>query len=109
MVFVDDKTLAGMHKRWLGDRRQTDVISFDLSGEGGGPVGELYISVQRAIAQAGLRGVRVERELALYIVHGCLHLCGHDDKAVRARRSMRAAEREVLALLGFEDDPTPFE
>jgi len=109
VVFVTDKALARMHGRWLGDGRPTDVISFDLSGEGGGPAGELYISVQRAAAVARRRGVRVERELALYLVHGCLHLCGFDDHGARARAKMRSAERAVLAGLGFEDDPTPFE
>ncbi|HUR26649.1 MAG TPA: rRNA maturation RNase YbeY, partial [Planctomycetota bacterium] len=59
--------------------------------------------------QARAQRSSVERELALYIVHGCLHLCGHDDRAARARRKMRVAERCVLAELGFEDDPTPFE
>jgi probable rRNA maturation factor len=108
-VFVDDRALARMHGKWLGDRRPTDVISFDLSGEGSGPVGELYISAQCALTQSKARHLPVERELALYIVHGCLHLCGYDDRAPRARKAMRAAERAVLAELGFEDDPTAFE
>ena len=109
LVFVDDKALASMHGDWLGDGRKTDVISFDLDGSGSGPVGELYISVERAAAQARARNLRLARELALYIVHGCLHLCGFDDVRARDRREMRAAEREVLTGLGFEDDPTPFE
>ena len=109
VVFVTDKALARLHGEWLGDPRPTDVISFDLSGAGGGPVGELYISVPRAFQEAHARELPVERELALYIVHGCLHLCGHDDRAPRARRKMRAAERAVLAELGFADDPTPFD
>ena len=109
IVFVDDRALARMHGRWLADDSATDVISFELGEADGGPVGELYISVQRARAQARLRGVRVERELALYIVHGCLHLCGFDDRAQRDRRAMRRAERAVLDELGFENDPTPFE
>ncbi len=109
IVFVDDAELARMHGRWLADPRPTDVISFDLGEADGGPVGELYISVQRARAQARRRGVRVERELALYIVHGCLHLCGFDDRAPRDRRAMRNGERSVLGELGFEEDPTSFE
>ncbi len=109
IVFVDDKALARIHGRWLADDRPTDVISFDLGEADGGPVGELYISVQRARAQARRRGGRVERELALYIVHGCLHLCGFDDRAPGDRRAMRDAERSVLGEQGFEDDPTPFE
>ena len=40
-------------------------------------------------------------ELALYVVHGCLHLCGFDDHGERPRRRMRRAERAVLAELGL--------
>jgi len=109
IVFVGDRALAAMHGRWLGDERPTDVISFDLDGAGDGPAGELYISVERAAALAAQRQLRLERELALYIVHGCLHLCGFDDRRAQQRRAMRRAEREVLRSLGFEDDPTPFE
>jgi probable rRNA maturation factor len=109
IVFVDDRALARLHGRWLGDGAPTDVITFDLAGAGGGPVGEVYISVRRATLEARRRGVRVERELALYLVHGVLHLCGFDDRTARARRAMRVAERSVLAALGFEEDPTPFE
>ena len=62
IVFVDDRALARMHGQWLADNRPTDVISFDLGEAGAGPVGELYISVQRASAQARRSGVRVERD-----------------------------------------------
>jgi probable rRNA maturation factor len=109
LVFVDDAALAALHGQWLDDASPTDVISFDLDGAGNGPVGELYISVERAAALAARRKLRVQRELALYIVHGCLHLCGFDDARASARSKMRRAECEVLASLGFEDDPTPFE
>ncbi|MEQ1893563.1 MAG: rRNA maturation RNAse YbeY, partial [Planctomycetota bacterium] len=53
----------------------------------------------RAVARR--RGLLPRRELALYLVHGCLHLAGFDDLEPRARRRMRAAERAVLAPLGF--------
>ena len=109
LVFVDERTLARMHGRWLGDGSPTDVISFDLGADARGPVGELYISVPRAAAQARLHGTSVERELALYIVHGCLHLCGYGDRAPRDRRRMRVAERAVLERLGFEKEPRPFD
>jgi probable rRNA maturation factor len=107
VVLVDDPTLADLHGRFLGDPSPTDVMSFDLGEDGGGPAGELYVSVDRARAVAGARGVRVARELALYLVHGTLHLCGHDDHSDDERAVMRAAEREVLAGLGYEDDVAP--
>lgn len=106
VVLVDDPTLAALHARFLGDPSPTDVMSFDL-GDGGGPVGEVYVSVDRATAVAADRGVAVGRELALYLVHGTLHLCGHDDHEDEDRAAMRAAERAVLAGLGYDEDAAP--
>lgn len=106
IVFVTDAALARMHADWLEDSSPTDVISFDLS-EGRRRMGELYISVPCALRMARERGVSPARELALYVVHGVLHLCGHDDLRARDRARMREAERKILARLGYEDDALP--
>lgn len=103
VVFVSDRELAALHAEWLDDPSTTDVITFDLEG-GDGPAGELYVSVDRAVAVARERGASVERELALYLVHGVLHLCGHDDRVESARRRMRRAERRVLESLGHAEE-----
>ena len=102
IVFVDDPELAQMHADWLDDPTPTDVISFDLGEGDGGPMGELYISTERARAVALRRGLDVVREHLLYVVHGALHLCGHDDHEPRERARMRRAERAVLAKLGVQ-------
>lgn len=102
VVLVDDATLAGMHARWLDDPEPTDVITFDLGEAGGGAAGELYVSVERALAAAAERGHAPDAELLLYVVHGALHLCGHEDDAPAARARMRAAEGAVLARLGVD-------
>jgi len=99
IVFVDDPTLAAMHAEWLADPTPTDVISFDLGAGDGGPMGELYVSTERARAVARRRGLDVVREHLLYVVHGALHLCGYDDREPRDRARMRRAERTVLARL----------
>jgi probable rRNA maturation factor len=99
IVFVDDPELAAMHAEWLDDPTPTDVISFDLGAEDGGPMGELYVSTERARAVASRRGLDIVREHLLYVVHGALHLCGHDDHEPRERARMRRAERVVLARL----------
>jgi probable rRNA maturation factor len=104
LVFVSDRALARMHARYLHDPRPTDVLAFDLGTAGHGPDGELYVSAERARAEARARGLPPDRELALYIVHGCLHLCGFDDHDPVPRRRMRAAERVVLAALGFAQE-----
>jgi probable rRNA maturation factor len=104
VVFVTDRELARMHRVWLADARPTDVITFDLGDDLAGPVGELYVSVDRARAVARERTTSPARELALYVVHGVLHLCGHDDRRAAARSRMRREERRVLAALGYEPD-----
>jgi len=109
VVFVDDETLASMHGEWLGDDSPTDVISFDLGDEFDGPAGELYVSEPCARRVAGEQGQDPRRELALYVVHGTLHLCGHDDHDDVERAQMREAERQVLARLGYADDAPRFE
>lgn len=101
VVFVSDPRLAELHERYLGDPTPTDVMAFDLGAPGLGPAGEVYVSVDRARAVALARDLAPDRELALYVVHGCLHLCGYDDHRPRDRARMRAAERVVLARLGY--------
>ena len=107
VVMVDDPTLAALHARFLGDPTPTDVMAFDLGHEGGGPEGEIYVSLDRARAVAAARGADVARELALYLVHGALHLCGFDDHAEAERERMRAAETSVLDGLGYAREALP--
>jgi probable rRNA maturation factor len=109
VAFVDDSALAALHGRFLGDDSPTDVMSFDLGEDTPGPGGELYVSVDRARSCATARGVPVERELALYVVHGVLHLCGFDDHEPAERGAMRAAEQAVMDVLGFPPDDAPHE
>lgn len=109
LVFVSDETLTSMHSQYLSDATPTDVITFDLGEEDPGLNGELYISVDCAQRLAAERKVRFERELALYVVHGTLHLCGFDDHDPKERADMRAAEAVVMKALGFETDTLPHE
>ncbi|MEW6074453.1 MAG: rRNA maturation RNase YbeY [Planctomycetota bacterium] len=102
--FGGEELLAELHGRHLGDPTPTDVLAFDLGEEGRGPVGEIFVGVDQARAEAERRGVDVRRELSLYVIHGALHLCGYDDRDPASRRRMRAAERAVLLALGRATD-----
>jgi probable rRNA maturation factor len=108
VILVDDGALGELHGRFLADPSATDVIAFDL-GDGPGPEGEVYVSVDRACAVAARRNADLGRELSLYVVHGVLHLCGFDDRRPADRRTMRAAEAAVLARLGYAADDAPHE
>lgn len=106
IALVTDRAIARLHGEWLADPTPTDVLSFDL-GDDLSEAGEVVASHDCARRVARERGVDAGRELALYVVHGVLHLCGHDDHAPRERARMRAAERRVLSALGWPDDPGP--
>lgn len=63
--------------------------------------GEVVASAEMAVRRAAEFAWTPERELALYLIHGTLHLCGHEDQTPAQRRRMRAAEDEVLQSLGW--------
>jgi probable rRNA maturation factor len=103
LAFVDNPTIHRLNQRYLQHDEPTDVLSFPL-GEGGNKLaGELVIGAEVARAQAAERGHDVQAELALYVIHGLLHLCGHDDRGPAEARAMRERERHYLAQLGLPD------
>jgi probable rRNA maturation factor len=104
LAFVDNPTIHQLNKRYLNHDEPTDILSFPLSDSGAKKlVGELVVGAEVALAQATQRGHDVQAELALYVVHGLLHLCGFDDYEDDERRAMRERERHYLRLLGLPD------
>ncbi len=104
LAFVDNPTIHTLNKRYLDHDEPTDVLSFPLSEPGAKKLaGELVIGAEVAQAQATERGHDVQAELALYVIHGLLHLCGFDDKSNEHAAEMRARERHYLKELGLPD------
>lgn len=119
VVFADDATVHELNRRYRGVDRPTDVLSFGLSDlarpvEEGGvsspfvlppdmglPLGEVIVSRDTALRQARAHGREPAHELAHLVVHGVLHLLGHDHAAPEEERRMRAREDEVLQACGF--------
>ena len=78
------------------------MITFPLGEPGDASLsGELVVSAETAAETAREAGVAPWDELALYLVHGLLHLRGHDDADETGRRAMRSREAEILAGLGL--------
>ena len=102
IVLVNDAEMARLNIQYHRTRGPTDILTFDY-GEG---QAELIISVQRAVAQARRFRTTPPRELALYVVHGLLHLHGYDDRTPRQRARMRAAERRWLNRLSRSEHLT---
>ncbi len=115
---TDDQELRRLSWQFTGADRPTDVLAFPLAeGSGGrGPapgrvLGDVAISIERAVAQASRAGVAAADELRLLAVHGLLHLCGHDhDSAPRAAAMTRATRRLLDAdarRCGRPEPPVP--
>jgi probable rRNA maturation factor len=104
LAFVDNETIHRLNQRYLGHDEPTDVLSFPLSEPNAQKLsGELVLGVEVARDQAQARGHDVQAELAPYVIHGLLHLCGNDDKTPAAAAAMRERERHYLGQLGFPD------
>lgn len=102
LAFVDNPTIHRLNKQFLDHDEPTDVLSFPLSDPKAKTLaGELVLGVEVAKEQATERGYETAVELALYVIHGLLHLCGYDDKSPKAEREMREKERHYLHVLGL--------
>jgi probable rRNA maturation factor len=106
VAVVGATAMASLHRRFLGQPGPTDVLSFDLdTNRGRGYVdGEVVLCADVARRRAAARGRSLQAaraELALYLVHGILHLAGHDDRTAAASRRMHAREDELLTKLGL--------
>lgn len=98
VVFMTDAALAQVHDDFLGDPSTTDVITF--AGDSRvGLAGEICVSVDTASTYAARHRRAFSTELTLYLVHGWLHLAGHDDLAPEKKRAMRRAEARALQAL----------
>ena len=104
LAFVDNETIHRLNKRYLDHDEPTDVLTFPLGALGEKHLaGELVIGAEVAKAQAEEDGHDVQAELALYVIHGLLHLCGYDDCEAKDAAVIRERERHYLQLLGWPD------
>ena len=103
LVIVGARAMAALHERFLGEPGPTDVLAFDLGSDRrrGVLAAEIVVCADVARRQAARRGHSAAAELALYVVHGLLHLAGHDDHTPAGHRRMHAREDELLGALGL--------
>lgn len=108
LLFVDEATMADLNRTHMGKEGSTDVLSFpldppDAADPGGVLLGDVVVCPARAAQQAPDHAGRdghdgsVDDELALLIVHGVLHVLGHDHARPDETRLMQAREQELLA------------
>jgi probable rRNA maturation factor len=83
IAFVSDHQIQDLNNRFRGIKKPTDVLSFpaerdEFSAATQPGLGDIAVSVERAEIQAAENGLTFENEIAQLILHGLLHLCGHD-------------------------------
>lgn len=111
VVVSDDAQLQQLNRQFLGVDAATDVLSFPagfIDPDSGAPyLGDVLISYPRAETQASAAGHTVENELQLLVVHGLLHLLGHDHLEEEDKARMWAAQAEILERLGVSINSFP--
>ena len=97
-LIATDRELRALNRKFRGQDRATDVLSFPASELGCG-LGEIAISLDRAAAQAARAGHTLEEELRILMLHGMLHLAGMDHETDRG--GMARAEARWRKRLGL--------
>ncbi len=112
IVLTDDARLQELNRDYLGVDAPTDVLSFPASETDGSEIdpetgvryiGDILISVPRAQTQADAARHPLESEVQLLVVHGVLHLLGHDHAEPEEKARMWKAQAEILESLGLGD------
>jgi probable rRNA maturation factor len=105
LVLTGDTQIQVLERDFMGNDAPTDVLSFPACETdpetGRSYLGDIIISVPRAEAQSIAAGHSLEAELSLLVIHGVLHLLGHDHGGTEDKARMWAAQSEVLERLGI--------
>jgi probable rRNA maturation factor len=105
VVLTGDSQIQALDRDFLGKDNPTDVLSFPASEidpeTGRHYLGDIIISVPRAEAQSIAAGHSLEAELSLLVIHGVLHLLGHDHAEQEEKDRMWMAQSETLTRLGI--------
>ncbi len=112
VTFVDNEEIHKLNKQYRNIDRETDVLSFPLgeNGEydinhdtGAKMLGDVVISLPKAVEQADMYGHSLQREIAFLTVHSVLHLLGYDHEGGGIEAvHMREKEESVLTQLGLK-------
>jgi probable rRNA maturation factor len=104
LVLTDDDEVRALNAEYAGNDYAADVLSFSYVEDGGEPIegviGEMAISLETAARQAAEAGVSLADEVALLVVHGCLHILGYDHQDAEQQAAMGSLQREYLTAAG---------
>lgn len=98
VLLCDDARIHALNREWRRVDAPTDVLSFPQDDEV--TLGDVVISTDTAARQAAEQGHPIDRELRVLLVHGVLHLLGHDHREPGEAARMREEEERLLSALG---------
>ena len=100
IVLVGAKEMARLNEKFLSHNCPTDVITFDYSEKRAAVMqGEVFVCIEVAERQAEEFGTTWQSETVRYVIHGILHLAGHDDLEPVARKKMKRIEGQLVRKL----------
>lgn len=108
IIFITNKEIHKINKEYRNVDRPTDVISFalednkDIEYKDFRLLGDIYISVDRAIEQARDYNHSLKRELCFLSTHGILHLLGYDHQTKKEEEIMFTKQKELLEKYGIQ-------
>jgi len=103
LLFCDNQFIKKLNKKYFGKSSFTDVIAFNLPDEFEPEyLGDIVVSVERAVNSAKRFNTTWQRELFLYAVHGTLHLIGYEDTTNIKRKKMLKIQEKVMTKLYCE-------
>jgi probable rRNA maturation factor len=108
LSLVDDEAMRALNLKYRGRNEPTDVLSFPLDGaptEVERLLGDVVISVETALRQAADYDAPLQREIYRLLIHGLLHLKGHDHERSAERRLMEREERRLADAIAL---PWPY-
>jgi probable rRNA maturation factor len=114
LLFTSDAEVRTLNREWRQQDKPTNVLSFPMFDRGtllalpsDGPpelLGDISFAFETCAREAAEKDVTLEAHAAHLIVHGLLHLAGHDHEvSPEAAAAMEALETKALALLGIAD------
>ena len=108
VVFSDDAHIRALNAGWRGKDKPTNVLSFPAfsfpKGEPLPPMlGDIVLASETVAREAALEGKPIENHISHLVIHGLLHLLGHDHETDAEAEEMEAIERAALARLAIPD------
>ena len=103
ILLTDDETVRELNARFRGKDRPTNVLSFPAPENARPHLGDIVLAHGVCAAEARDQGKPFADHLSHLVIHGLLHLTGHDHEADDEAEAMEAQERTLLAALGIPD------